>query len=166
MKQTLFFNNAKLLAEHFTIVPLLYGSVGLAYVTKETLDADDIDILIPEIFLKERWPDFKTVLKGEGYALVDEQEHTFEKDGVCYAYASIEELENFAQIPLSQIRVENSRGVCFKVLSLEQYLKVYTASSKDGYRIDVRQKKDGEKIELIKRCLENLANTTGESTEQ
>ncbi|MBR5279428.1 MAG: hypothetical protein IKU26_00470 [Clostridia bacterium] len=38
MKQTLFFNNAKLLAEHFTIVSLLYGSVGLAYVTKEALE--------------------------------------------------------------------------------------------------------------------------------
>ena len=153
MKQTLFFENTKLLAKHFTIVPLMYGSVGLAYVTKEKLIADDIDILIPEAFLKERWHEFKTVLAGEGDVLIDAHEHIFQKEGVCYSYASIEELETFAQIPLSQIRVENSQGVRFKVLSLEQYLKVYTASSKDGYRIDVRQKKDAEKIELIKRYL-------------
>ena len=78
---------------------------------------------------------------------------TFEKDGVRYSYASIEELESFAQMSLNQIREDARHGALFKVLSLEQYLKVYTASAKDGYRIDVRGKKDGEKIALIKGLL-------------
>ena len=48
---------------------------------------------------------------------------------------------------------QNVDGVTFKVLSLEQYLKVYCASVKDGYRVNVRKKKDGEKIDFIKKHL-------------
>ncbi len=153
MKKILFFENSKLLAEKFNIVPLMYGSLGLEYQTNENLNVDDIDILIPEIFLKERWVEFKSVLAEEGYILTYEQEHTFQKNNLHYSYASIEELESFAGINLSDIKEQNDGNACFKVLTLEQYLKVYTASSKDGYRINVRQKKDEEKLALIKRCL-------------
>ena len=62
MKEILFFENAKKLSEEFEIVPLLYGSVGLEYLTKENLGSDDIDVLVPEIFIKERWNEFKTFL--------------------------------------------------------------------------------------------------------
>ena len=40
-------------------------------------------------------------------------------------------------------------GVRFMLLSLEQYLAVYKQSSKDGYRVNVRQKKDADKIKFI-----------------
>ena len=116
-------------------------------------NADDIDILIPEVFVTERWEEFKNFLKSEGYVLIDEHEHSFLKDRVCYSYASFEELESFAKINLSDIECKSDLGVNFKVLSLEQYLKVYTSSSKDGYRINVRQKKDAEKITFIKKML-------------
>lgn len=154
MKKLLFFENAKLLADKFGIKPLLYGSLGLEYITGKNLNSDDIDILIPDIFVKERWDEFRNVLTENDYVLVDEHEHTFLKNGVCYSYAAFEELESFAQINLSDIECKCEYGVQFKVLSLEQYLKVYTASSKDGYRINVRQKKDADKILFIKNtCL-------------
>ena len=148
MKILLFFENAKLLFEKFTITPLLYGSLGLEYLTGENLGADDIDILIPEIFLSERWSEFKSFLTDNGYVLTDEKEHTFEKDNIYYSYASIEELETFAGINTTDITGQKSEGVNFKLLSLEQYLTVYTASSKDGYRINIRKKKDNEKYSL------------------
>ncbi len=47
----MFFENAKLLADKFGIVPLMYGSAGLEYITDESLNSDDIDILIPNILL-------------------------------------------------------------------------------------------------------------------
>lgn len=153
MKKVLFFENAKLLAKNFNITPLMYGSLGLEYITGENLNADDIDILIPQVFLNERWDEFRRNLASDGYDLIDEREHTFKKDDVSYSYASIEELEIFADIKLSDIKEQNYNGANFKLLTLQQYLKVYTASSKDGYRINVRQKKDQEKIEFISRCL-------------
>ncbi len=149
MKKHCFFENAKLLYDRFEIVPLMYGSLGLEYITNETLNADDIDILIPEVFISERWHEFKRFLIGEGYSMLDEHEHTFQKDTIAYSYAAIEELETFAKIRLSDIEQQDNHGINFKLLSLEQYLKVYRASAKDGYRITVRQKKDHDKIAFI-----------------
>ena len=153
MKKSLFFENAKLLSDMFGIIPLMYGALGLEYITNENLNSDDIDILIPDIFVNERWNEFKNDLTENGYVLIDEHEHSFLKDRVCYSYASFEELESFAKINLSDIECKSDLGVNFKVLSLEQYLKVYTSSFKDGYRINVRKKKDADKILFIQKHL-------------
>ena len=153
MKQE-FLKNAKLLNEKFGIVPLMYGSLGLEYITGENLNADDIDILISKVFVNERWGDFVNILESEGYVLIDAHEHTFEKNNIHYSYAQLEELEQFAGISVAEIDVVCKDDVRFRLLSLEQYLKVYRASAKDGYRIQVREKKDYEKIEFIERRME------------
>lgn len=155
MKKSLFFRNAELLTERLAIIPLMYGSLGLDYITGKIPNVDDIDILIPEVFVTERWGELKNLLENEGYILFDEHEHTFQKDGVFYSYASIEELESFAGIKLSEIKQQNKGDIQFKLLSLEQYLKVYQASAKDGYRINVRKKKDNEKTAFIESCLKS-----------
>ena len=152
-KFPLFLDNARLLQNSFDITPLLYGSLGLEYLTGEDLNSDDIDILIYEKYLIDHWGEFRTTLEKEGYVLADEHEHTFCKDGVCYSYASIEELFSFAGIPLTKIGVKTEEDVKFRLLTLEQYQTVYRASSKDGYRVKVRNKKDEEKIKFIKEKL-------------
>lgn len=149
-----FFENARLLRDSLGITPLLYGSLGLEYLTGEDLNADDVDIMIPGCFVADRWAEFRTVLEKNGYTLTDAHEHEFEKDGIHFAYARIEELESFAGIPLAEIGTREGERIPFKLLSLHQYLRVYTASSKDGYRANVKEKKDAEKIALIQRCLQ------------
>ena len=153
MKKQCFFENAALLNKKLSIIPLMYGSLGLEYITNENLNSSDIDILIPSIFVNEKWDKFKNILIEEGYVLIDEHEHTFQKNEICYSYASLEELESFAKINLPDIECKSDFGVQFKTLSLEQYLKVYTSSSKDGYRINVRKKKDADKICFIQKHL-------------
>ena len=148
-KFNLFLENARLLSDKLGIVPLLYGSLGLEYLTGDALGADDIDILVPRVFITERWHEFKAVLEERGYVLVDEHEHTFVRDGVAYSYADIEDLESFAGIRMKDIEMCEADGVRFLLLSLEQYLAVYKQSSKDGYRVNVRQKKDADKIRFI-----------------
>jgi len=148
-KFNLFRENARFLSDNFYIVPLLYGSLGLEYLTGDVLDADDIDILVPRVFITDRWQEFKAVLEEHGYVLVDEHEHTFVRDGVVYSYADIEDLESFAGISTEDIEMHKADGVRFLLLSLEQYLAVYQKSSKDGYRVNVRQKKDADKIRFI-----------------
>jgi len=147
----LFIDNAALLSRRFGIVPLLYGSLGLEYLTGAHLEADDIDILIPRVFIAERWDEFKAALEGDGYVLTDEHEHTFTRGGVEYSYAYIEDLEPFAGIAYSDIGVREVGGVRFGLLTAEQYLRVYRRSSEDGYRINVRKKKDADKIALLER---------------
>ncbi len=153
-KKQAFFENARLMSEELGIVPLMYGSLGLEYLTGKTLYADDIDILIPKEFIEKRWDEFKSVLEENGYTLTDESEHTFDKNGVHYSYAGIEDLESFADICISDIAEIKKENTRFKLLSLEQYLKVYTASAKDGYRTEIRNKKDSDKIKFIREQLE------------
>ena len=148
-KFNLFLENTRLLSDKFDIVPLLYGSLGLEYLTGDALDADDIDILVPHVFITDRWQEFKAVLEEHGYVLADEYEHTFVRDGVEYSYADIEDLEAFAGINTKDIEIHEVDGVRFLLLSLEQFLAVYKQSSKDGYRVNVRQKKDSDKIRFI-----------------
>ena len=144
-----FLENARLLSDKFGVVPLLYGSLGLEYLTRDVLGVDDIDILVPRVFITERWHEFKSLLEAQGYVLADEHEHTFVRDGVAYSYADIEDLESFAGINTEDIEMYEADGVHFLLLSLEQYLAVYKKSSKDGYRVNVRQKKDADKIRFI-----------------
>ena len=148
-KINLFLENARLLSNNLGMIPLLYGSLGLEYLTGDALGADDIDILVPRVFITERWHEFKAVLEEHGYVLVYEHEHTFARDGVAYSYADIEDLESFAGINTEDIELHETDGVRFLLLSLEQYLAVYKQSSKDGYRVNVRQKKDADKIRFI-----------------
>ena len=148
-KFNLFLENARFLSDKLGIVPLLYGSLGLEYLTRDVLGVDDIDILVPRVFITDRWQEFKAVLEEHGYVLVDEHEHTFVRDGVAYSYADIEDLEPFAGINTEDIEMYEADDVRFLLLSLEQYLAVYQKSSKDGYRVNVRQKKDADKIRFI-----------------
>ena len=148
-KFNLFLENARFLSDKLSIIPLLYGSLGLEYLTGDALDADDIDILVPRVFITDSWQEFKAVLEEHGYVLVDEHEHTFVRDGVAYSYADIEDLESFAGINTEAIELHEADGVRFLLLSLEQYLAVYQKSSKDGYRVKIRQKKDADKIRFI-----------------
>lgn len=121
----------------------------MEYLTGDDLGADDIDILVPCVFITERWQEFKAILEEHGYVLVDEHEHTFVRDGVAYSYADIEDLDPFAGINTEDIEMYETDGASFLLLSLEQYLAVYRQSSKDGYRVNVRQKKDADKIRFI-----------------
>ena len=156
-----FLENAKELNENFGIIPLLYGSLGLELLTQTDLLADDIDILIPEVYVKGiSWNDFKAYLEAKGYVLVDEHEHTFRKEGIDYSYANIENLEEFAGIKLEDIQVQSNSNIQYLLLTLEQYLAVYKKSATDGYRVNKKEKKDNEKILFINEQIEKKNNKT------
>ena len=148
-KRAAFEENARLLREALGIVPLLYGSLGLEVRTGLALGADDIDVLIPAVHLGAGWDRFRRTLEAHGYTLIDEREHEFMRDGIAYAYAPIEDLADFAGVREEDIPL---LAGC-RLMTLAQYLQVYRASAKDGYRVEVRGKKDGEKIALIEKLL-------------
>ena len=153
MKKKEFLYVAESLNKKLNIVPLLFGSLGLEQRLHTSLNADDIDILIPEAFLDEEWNGVVTVMNDNGYVLYDLHEHAFEKSGLSLAFASIESLTPFAGIDIAKIPIIEESGVYYYLLDLQDYLKVYTASSKDGYRKNIKNKKDEEKIKLINKAL-------------
>lgn len=144
---------AESLNTKLNIVPLLFGSLGLEQRLHTNLNADDIDILISEVFLRDKWNSIVTIMNNNGYVLYDLHEHAFEKSGISVAFASIEDLTPFAGIDPIGIPVIEEAGVRYYLLNLQDYLKVYTASSKDGYRKNTKNKKDEEKIELINKAI-------------
>ena len=119
-KFNLFLENVRLLSDKFDIVPLLYGSLGLEYLTGDALGADDIDILVPRVFITERWHEFKALLEAQGYVLADEHEHTFVRGGVAYSYADIEDLKFFAGIRMKDIEMREADGVRFLLALTEE----------------------------------------------
>ena len=128
MKKELFLQIAQRLNEALGITPLLFGSLGLEQRLGANLNTDDIDVLIPEEYLDEKWAMLIEVMTTLGYSLYDVHEHAFEKEGVSAAFASIENLVPFANVDITRIPVVAEDGVRYYLLTLEDYLKVYTAS--------------------------------------
>lgn len=145
-----FLRVARLLNERLRVTPLLYGSLGLQQRLGEDLHADDIDVLIPESFLGERWDELVCAMQALGYRLYDLHEHAFERGTVSCAFASMESLKPFADVDLDGIPIVLEDGVRYFLLDLRDYLKVYSASANDGYRKDVKNKDDQRKIALIR----------------
>lgn len=155
MKYSHFLHIANLLNKKLSIIPLLFGSLGLERLLKIDLNADDIDILIPEVYLNTNWHKIIGLMNDEGYYLCNEEEHEFKKSDVKIAFASIESLESFACIDINSIPFITDNGITYLLLTLDDYLKVYKASSKDGYRKNVKNKQDEYKINLIEKALKN-----------
>lgn len=149
MKKTEFLHIAGELNKKLDITPLLFGSLGLEQRLHANLNADDIDVLIPEVYLDDNWDSVVTLMNDNGYILYDLHEHAFEKSGTSVAFASIESLTPFAGVDVAQIPIVEEAGIRYYLLDLKDYLKVYTASSKDGYRKNAKNKNDEEKIKLI-----------------
>lgn len=153
LKYSVFLSVASEFNTRLNIQPLLFGSLGLEKRMKIDLTADDIDILIPETYLNERWQEIIRIMGRMNFRLHDLHEHAFERNGISVAFAGIESLNPFAGVDLSKIPVIEEAGIKYCLLNLEDYLKVYTASSKDSYRKSKNNGKDLKKIEIIKREL-------------
>ena len=145
-----FLQIAKNLNQMLNVTPLLYGSLGLGKRLGINLNADDIDILVPEIFLSDRWSELCDVMTHMGYGLYDIHEHAFSKE-ISVAFASIENLKSFANIEITSISKLEDNGVNYLLLDLCDYRKVYSLSLKDSYRQNKKQGADLRKIRLIDR---------------
>lgn len=148
-----FLRIAKTLNEELNITPLLYGSLGLERASNISFDPQDIDILVPKRYLNgELWLTLKETLENIGYTLVDLEEHAFSKQAVMIGIATIEDLYPFAEIDYTELSVVDNEGIKYKVLDLNDYMKVYNQSLKDGYR-KTKNKQDQDKIDKIKTLL-------------
>ncbi|MBS4537506.1 hypothetical protein GOQ27_03475 [Clostridium sp. D2Q-11] len=144
--------------EKFNVIPVLYGSLGLQVLTNIDLNPQDIDILVPQKYICEEWKSFKASIEELGYEFRDLDEHDFKKEGRKIAFSFEEDLEEFVNIDYNNLKIHQYNGVLYKLLNLEEYLKVYSKSLEDGYRREKNNSKDKEKIELIKDLLHTSNN--------
>ena len=148
------------LAEEFNhqlgMTPLLYGSLGLEQRLGMDLHADDIDILVPQIWLREQWDQLAELMEQMKFRLYDLHEHAFCRDETSVAFASLESLSSFAGIDIAKIPTVRYNNTRYLLLNLEDYRKVYAASSLDGYRKNKKNKDDTAKLVLIDQAQKSL----------
>ncbi len=95
---------AERLNRDLNIKPLLYGSLGLEKLTNRSFDPQDIDVLIPREFIEDRWRDLLNLMSDLGFELIDLHEHEFSNNDLRIAFASLEEIKDFAGININSIQ--------------------------------------------------------------
>lgn len=148
-----FIDIARLLNKAFDITPVLYGSLGLEISSGISFDPQDIDILVPGVYLHEKWDGFRAEIERTGYTLNDLHEHEFVRERAKIAFAEEEGLLDFARVDANRLATMSAEGVLYRILTLEDYLVVYEKCLTDGYRRAKNNGKDIEKIEKIKALL-------------
>ena len=136
------------------IKPIIYGSFGIAIYLGDFKNFEDIDILIDDEFLNSRWEEFKKLFESRRFSLVDEKEHEFILDGKKVGFASKD--------ILIRDKIINSYGELIEyknkdalTLTPEGFLRAYRFSAKDGYRANIRGKKDQNIIENLESYIKN-----------
>lgn len=152
-KFDIFLEVARELNKSFNIVLVLYGSLGLSRVIGEFGKVNDIDVLVPKRFLKEKWNELIGFMESLGFKLKDEHEHEFTRNGEIVAFGKEEDLSELAKIGPDELKISEIEGVKFKELSAEQYLSTYQLMLRDEYRQEKRGTADKEKIKLIEEYL-------------
>ncbi len=149
-----FLRIARLLNQTFSITPLLFGSLGLERRLGMDLSSEDIDILIPEKYLRDQWHRLHNMMERAGYTLTDIHEHSFVREQFKVAFAMIEDLQSFADVDIRLLALEKDKGANYYLMYLDDYRKVYRASSRDGYRIGKKYGADMQKLALIEQALD------------
>lgn len=139
-KFKIFLEIAKILNK-FEIVPVLYGSLGLYCKIGEFGKSSDVDILIPDNFLKEKWTDIIDFMESIGFKIINEKEHEFVREDEFVAFGHQEDLIKKCNIHKGDLEERNIGGIKFKELSPDQYLLVYNFMLRDKYRQEKREKK-------------------------
>jgi hypothetical protein len=135
--------------------PIIYGSFGVSTYLGDFRDFEDIDILIEDEFINDKWEEFKGLFESKGFNLVNEREHEFEFNGKKVGFASKSILIRDKIINYYSELVQYKNTEAF-TLTPEDFLKAYKFSIKDGYRINTRGKKDEEIIEKLEIYIKKL----------
>ena len=160
-KLEVFLDLARKINKKFSVIPLLEGSLGLKTLVDGDFTPDDIDIAVPQHLYRfsERWNDLLSFMLKDGYVLTDLHEHSFKKGEIEVNFSVIDgvggipSLEIFADIDVREIPIIETDGAYYKLMTLEQYYKVYSCSLKDNYRADENGHKDQNKIDILKKAL-------------
>ncbi len=136
------------------IKPVIYGSFGVSAYLGNFKNFEDIDILIQDEFINERWEEFRKQLEAKGFCLIDEKEHEFELEGKKVGFAPMGILirDKIVNSYSELVQYKNTDAL---TLTPEDFLKAYKFSVKDGYRINTRGKKDGDIIKRLEIYIRN-----------
>lgn len=140
--------------KELNIKPVIYGSFGVSLYLGDFKKFEDIDILLEDEFINDRWVEFKNIFESRGFYLIDEKEHEFELEGKRIGFASKNILirDKIINDYSELVQYKNEDAITLKP---EGFLNAYKFSANDGYRVNTRDKKDKEIIEKLEIYLGN-----------
>ncbi|MDP4009718.1 MAG: hypothetical protein Q8P53_01900 [Candidatus Shapirobacteria bacterium] len=128
---------------------ILYGSLGVSIYLGNFKNFDDIDLLVEDVYLSDKWLDLIKIMKNNGFELIDSKEHEFinKQDlKIAFTKKSILIKDNICD-PKKDIQIHHKEGILIKTLNKQAFINAYTFSSKDGYRKEKRGKND---LDIVK----------------
>ncbi len=131
--------------------PVLYGSAAVSAYVGDYKPLGDVDILVEDEFIDGQWDRLVEIMSAQGYTLVDLHEREFaDEKGLRIALSrhGILERDKIGKVE-EDMRVVERGEMTVTTLSPEALIRAYEFSAKDGYRKDVRGKKDWETIKLL-----------------
>jgi len=141
-KEKEFFTIAKEMNDKFAIIPLLFGSVALNMLVEDDVYMGDLDISIPHYMRPDRkWlcPDIIKLMENMGYEFVDMWEGEFHKDDIWIHTAGNNIFKEYANVDVTECPIMQKDGAIFKIMSLEQQVKIYTATAEYKHNEGVRK---------------------------
>jgi len=154
-KFEVFLEVAKNLNNFLNVTPILYGSLGLYKIIGEHGKCEDIDILIPNEFVNERWSELIDVMEKMGFKLGNEHKHEFICGSGTIAFLEQNDLIRRINLYPNSLMVHSINNIKFKELSAENYLSAYKFMVQDEHREKEKKKSDQEKADLIEKFIEN-----------
>ena len=136
------------LNRQYRIVPVLYGSLGLSRLMPGEITVNDIDILVPDEYLENRWDELRDTVKALGYTLMSVTDRQFERTGQQVQFAPISDLDDI-DLELKDLVITEEKHACYYELDLEQYRAVYEFCLADDERTD--KEKDTAMLHMIDR---------------
>ena len=128
------------------IIPVLFGSLAVVMLTGKDIVVNDIDLLVPDAWVAEKWGELIKLMSRFGFVVHNETEHEFVLDNKIVAFAYESTLGDVALTTADLLKKEVNE-VKFLLPKADQLLKVYQYSRDDGYRLGKRN--DNGKISLL-----------------
>ncbi|TAK96223.1 nucleotide exchange factor GrpE [Patescibacteria group bacterium] len=160
-KFEVFLEVAKEIETVFKVVPVLYGSLGLARVVGEDGEANDIDIFVPWKCLDEGWEEMLDMMAKLGFGLEDAKLRAFKRGKEIVSFGKEEDLMELAKVNPNELRVAKVEDVSFRELRPEHYLNFYRYMLKNDHRQNERGNADQDKISRIEAFLKNFKKKDG-----
>lgn len=131
---------------------ILYGSLGVSVYLGNFRLFDDIDLLVPNDYINKKWGYLKQIMTSHGFFISDEHEHEFKnQSGVKVAFASQNVLlEDDICDPQKDRVIVQVGDVTVQTITKEGFIKAYTFSSTDGYRLEKRDDSDLQIVQKLK----------------
>ncbi|MBE0701166.1 MAG: hypothetical protein IH571_05720 [Acholeplasmataceae bacterium] len=140
---------ARVMNDVFETQPILYGSYGLEMCLNKFFEANDIDLLVPTYLLTNHKEKMVDAFEKSGFHYVDKDVFTIVMHNIDIEISFLETWQNACALVLDCNVVSLSDQATIRILSVDDFKKLYTYLSIDASRSDLKRAKDRMKLQAL-----------------